>query len=550
MADEDKNIWTPPPFSITMPILKAWKSESGDMLIQGLGGDAEVDDQNDRLSTECIADMKNQAFGDPNNPIPMLRGHWNQAGKGQTQGEWWDQIGEIKDLFISPLAQMFPTIFLDPEPELSKMLFGKVQRGKKFGLSWGGGVVKAHKESNPDTGKIIRVFDKIKFWHIVPTTRPVNSRTLNDPLTIISKSFDWSGVETIETKSDRDAGYEDREKVYAIYKSVREDADAFKSWYQDAGVQSESDLDDGDFAWISNDGKTRKLPYKIHGKVNEKGWRAAWNAAHGSRGGMSFEGGPSKEQVLAKLLRDKPDGIEVKKSEDSASVEIDGISVFKSESPDLFGMVEKSNKDGIDMTDAELKALAEAVGKSVGEQFTSAFKAKSDADEAKLPEILKSVVTVGVTALAPVLAASFTEAFKAAQPPACDKGKRAKADGTMMTQAEMDAEDAAEGAKKSEAFKSQVTEFLKSDEGKAAVAEMFPDMKAALKGGQQHGADQKPGELDAAGWVDAVLKGEKTITDAGKIVDAALKSEVFKTIQNLGLSKFGFSEEDYRRNRQ
>ena len=81
---------------------------------------------------------------------------------------------------------------------------------------------------------------------------------------------------------------------------------AEKGWLPEGTTPG--DLDDGDFAWISEDGKTRKLPYKIHGKVNEAGWRAAWDRAH--QAGTDFSGGPSQADVIAKLKRDKPEGIE------------------------------------------------------------------------------------------------------------------------------------------------------------------------------------------------------------------------------------------------
>lgn len=64
----------------------------------------------------------------------------------------------------------------------------------------------------------------------------------------------------------------------------------------------QSDLDKGDFAWCSTDGKTCKLPYKIHGVVNEAGWKAAWSRLPDT----DLTGGPNEATVRAKLLKDKP----------------------------------------------------------------------------------------------------------------------------------------------------------------------------------------------------------------------------------------------------
>ena len=85
---------------------------------------------------------------------------------------------------------------------------------------------------------------------------------------------------------------------------------------------TEGDLADGDFAWLSDAYKAgnesasagRKLPYKIKGEVNEAGWRAAWTRAH--QMGTELGGGPSREEVIAKLERDKPEGIEIQAAAD------------------------------------------------------------------------------------------------------------------------------------------------------------------------------------------------------------------------------------------
>jgi hypothetical protein len=81
---------------------------------------------------------------------------------------------------------------------------------------------------------------------------------------------------------------------------------------------TEGDLDDEDFAWLSDAYKRgdeppsagRKYPYKIHGKVNEAGWKAAWNRVH-QQPESAFAGGPSKDEVIRRLLRDKPEDVEV-----------------------------------------------------------------------------------------------------------------------------------------------------------------------------------------------------------------------------------------------
>jgi uncharacterized protein len=89
-----------------------------------------------------------------------------------------------------------------------------------------------------------------------------------------------------------------------------------KSWLPEGTTKN--DLDDGDFAWLSDaykagdESKTqgRKLPYKISGTVNDAGWRAAWSRSHQMADG-DFDGGPGRDDVYKTLLADKPKDIEV-----------------------------------------------------------------------------------------------------------------------------------------------------------------------------------------------------------------------------------------------
>jgi len=101
---------------------------------------------------------------------------------------------------------------------------------------------------------------------------------------------------------------------YELEKVEKVGSSLSKGWMPTGMTQGE--LDDGDFAWVAKnkdlpDSKRRKMPYKIHGTVNEAGWKAAWGVANGGMGGMITAGGPSIKAVKAKLLKDKPKDINV-----------------------------------------------------------------------------------------------------------------------------------------------------------------------------------------------------------------------------------------------
>lgn len=90
-----------------------------------------------------------------------------------------------------------------------------------------------------------------------------------------------------------------------------------KGWLP-AGT-SQNDLPDAAFLWIADaykSGKSkdkaagRKFPVKgPDGKVDPHGWIAAWDILHGGMGGGDFGGGPSKDEVLQRLLACKPSAI-------------------------------------------------------------------------------------------------------------------------------------------------------------------------------------------------------------------------------------------------
>lgn len=203
----------------TIPIFRAY-DENGEWIIEGIGGDAEPEDIfNTRLSVACIEDMKKQILA---REIPLLRSHWDENGKGIRKAKWFEAMGEIVDMLITPSAQFFPRITLDKADKYAKKLFTAIQRGKKMGLSFGGGEVAVHNEQYRD-GRTVKVFDKLDLWHFVPTTQPVYGRNLLSPLGFISRSLDWDSAETRTMESDEyKDGYEDREKVYAIFRAVKE----------------------------------------------------------------------------------------------------------------------------------------------------------------------------------------------------------------------------------------------------------------------------------------------------------------------------------------
>lgn len=206
-------------WSHTIPIFRAL-DENGEWILEGMGGDDEPEEiYNTRVSLACMRDMKEQIV---NKEISLLRSHWDEQGKSVRRAKWFESMGDVVDMLITPEAQFFPRIILDKSDKYAQKLFTAIQRGKKMGLSFGGGEVETHMETYRD-GRIVKVFDKLDLWHFVPTTAPVYTRNLNSPLAVISRSVDWNSAENRTTEKDEYSdGYPDREKVYAIYREVKE----------------------------------------------------------------------------------------------------------------------------------------------------------------------------------------------------------------------------------------------------------------------------------------------------------------------------------------
>jgi len=129
------------------------------------------------------------------------------------------------------------------------------------------------------------------------------------------------GAATTKDPADADATFDTENGLVMIAMEVDMSSGKTRHWYNRYGIESETELDDGDFAWLSDayrrgeESKTegRKLPYKVHGDVKEDGWRAAWTRAH-QMDARFFAGGPSKEAVINKLKRDKPQGVSISES--------------------------------------------------------------------------------------------------------------------------------------------------------------------------------------------------------------------------------------------
>lgn len=142
---------------------------------------------------------------------------------------------------------------------------------------------------------------------------------------------------------------------------VTMDTMLYEGWLPEGTAQN--DLDDGDFAWLSqeyqkaeerkgmNQREHRKLPFKVHGKVDREGWKAAWKAAaHPGARHPDMSGGPNQTEVLEALRSAKPKGITINKDNtfsDSSTEEAHNEETFISSSTRPVEIIEEVQGGGL-----------------------------------------------------------------------------------------------------------------------------------------------------------------------------------------------------------
>lgn len=361
-----------PPIWSIIPVFKSVSDDGDNWIVRGLGADSIADfdpkvDRDERLSAACIEDMKAQLRS---GKVRLIPSHWDRAGNVIITPEWYDDLGEVFDAEITPSAQMFPKIKLDPTNSKAEDVWKKVNKKKALGLSWGGKPIAWHTEIGRN-GKMVRVFDKIELWHFAVTTKPVNSRTLTFPLQAAAKSVNWE-ADPVETSDEVVNEY--YEPVCAILKS-----------YHDG--ETAADTDKGVDAAAQN-GEPDKIEPETVGKTLNM-----------EAQGMEL----TKEQLDALLAKASQSGADqaLKAINDQKEEQDKIAAAVKTATEPLLQQIEALKaKDGkmaeiekkeadIEKKEKEAEEAAKAAAKSAVDE---AVKAAIDTFKTELPEIVKASV--------------------------------------------------------------------------------------------------------------------------------------------------------------
>ncbi len=160
-------------FSVTLPLMKSWEGGDGQMCFEGVAASTTLDRQNERMTPEAIEKM--QSYGD----IDLLPSH--KAGA-------LDELGTVEKCRVDN-DQFRVSGVLDADNAEAQRLFQKVQSGRRYGLSVGGRVLKAHWEYDPEAKKQVKYIDDVALDHIA-LCRPEQAANPDTYLTVLAKAAD------------------------------------------------------------------------------------------------------------------------------------------------------------------------------------------------------------------------------------------------------------------------------------------------------------------------------------------------------------------------
>lgn len=181
-------------FSVTLPLMKSWVGADGQMCFEGVAASTTLDRQNERMTPEAIEKMQNYS------DIDLLPSH--DAGA-------LDELGTVKQCRVDN-DQFRVSGVLDAESTEAQRLFHKIHSGRRYGLSVGGRVLKAHWEYDPEAKKQVKYIDDVALDHIA-LCRPEQAANPDTYLTVLAKAAE--GV--MEAPGDDAAGAEDPSAVFA-----------------------------------------------------------------------------------------------------------------------------------------------------------------------------------------------------------------------------------------------------------------------------------------------------------------------------------------------
>ena len=161
----------PGAFSVTVPLMKVWRSETGEMWFEGIASSTSLDRQQERMTPNAIKKMGEHKG------IDLLPSH--SAGV-------LEELGTVEETWVDD-SQFRVTGRLEKGNPAAQRLFQRVLDGRPYGLSVGGRVKKAYWAFDEAAGARVRHIDDVELDHVA-VCRPEAAANPDTYLAVFAKA--------------------------------------------------------------------------------------------------------------------------------------------------------------------------------------------------------------------------------------------------------------------------------------------------------------------------------------------------------------------------
>ncbi len=158
-------------FAVTLPLVKAWQDDAGQMWVEGVASSTSLDRQRERMTRNAIAKMQ-QYQG-----IDLLPSH--NAGP-------LEELGTIEECWADNDSFRLKARLDETSPQAMR-LFKRLAEGRQYSLSVGGRVTKAYWDFDAEARARIRHIDDVVLDHVA-VCRPRQAANPDTYLATLAKA--------------------------------------------------------------------------------------------------------------------------------------------------------------------------------------------------------------------------------------------------------------------------------------------------------------------------------------------------------------------------
>lgn len=198
-------------FKLQINLTKAYKTDDGRAFVEGIASGPEVDLTGERMSPEAIKSMADSLY---KHIIELRDAH---------RDEWNDDLGEVLELSVTPDNQLFYKAELDLRLSKAQDLWYRMtEKGKKFGVSIGGRVIRAGMEWVAEMGREVYTYFDVELFEISITRQAAYQHSF---AAVVTKSMKGTPMSQDVTKNDAEEVVEEVVEVEAPVEEVEAEAE-------------------------------------------------------------------------------------------------------------------------------------------------------------------------------------------------------------------------------------------------------------------------------------------------------------------------------------